>query len=184
MNDLPSGIKLPIDVDKFQKILQNLLSNAVKYTEPGGHVIVRVTLTDDMKLRVSVIDDGIGMKPEEAKSIFELYRRLRPVEAGYKGSGIGLYYTKQLVLVHKGYINDAMRELEIACSMDPGNMEYQNAKQLFNDRAGGFGSTYYDRGNTYRQRQTRDDECCDACCRLWMLDTCCECMGGDCVPCV
>ena len=87
------------------------------------------------------------------------------------------------VLVHKGYINDAMRELEIACSMDPGNMEYQNAKQMFNDRAGGFGSTYYNQGNTYR-RQSRDDECCDLCCRLWMLDTCCECMGGDCIPCV
>ena len=110
LDDLPSGIKLPIDVDKFQKILQNLLSNAVKYTEPGGHVIVRVALTDDMKLRVSVIDDGIGMKPEEAKSVFELYRRLRPVEAGYKGSGIGLYYTKQLVLVHKGEIEAKVRE--------------------------------------------------------------------------
>lgn len=110
LNDLPPGIKLTIDVDKFQKILQNLLSNAVKYTEPGGHVIVRVTLTDDMKLRVSVIDDGIGMKPEEAKSVFELYRRLRPVEAGYKGSGIGLYYTKQLVLVHKGVIEAKVRE--------------------------------------------------------------------------
>lgn len=93
------------------------------------------------------------------------------------------HFLMSQVLVHKGYINDAMRELEMACAMDPSNREYQNAKQVFNDRAGGFGSTYYNRGNTYR-RQSRDDECCDACCRLWMLDTCCECMGGDCVPCV
>lgn len=109
-NELTGGRKLLLDVDKFQKILQNLLSNAVKYTRPGGRVEVIVSLVDDAILRVSVIDDGIGMKPEEAKEVFELYRRLRPAETTYKGSGIGLYYTKQLVLVHKGSIEARVRE--------------------------------------------------------------------------
>lgn len=110
LNEVPPGKKLPIDIDKFQKILQNLLSNAVKYTEPGGHIIVKTFITDDMRLKVSVIDDGIGMKPGDAKVVFELYRRLESTEMTSKGSGIGLYYTKQLVRVHKGNIEAIVRD--------------------------------------------------------------------------
>ena len=35
------------------------------------------------------------------------------------------HYLYSVVLMHKGSVNDAMRELEMACSMEPGNIEYQ-----------------------------------------------------------
>ena len=90
------------------------------------------------------------------------------------------HYLKSIILVQRGYYNEAMRELEMACNMDPGNMEYQRAKQMFNDRAGSFGHTYY--GGAPR-RGGSDDGLCNACCGLLALDCCCECMGGDCISC-
>lgn len=109
-NEVPSGRLLPIDADKFQKILQNLLSNAIKYTGSCGRVDIVAGLTGDSTLRVSVIDNGIGMQPEEAEVIFERYRRLKAGEMSGKGNGIGLHFVKQLVLLHKGKIDAIVRQ--------------------------------------------------------------------------
>ena len=116
VNDIPHGTLLPIDADKLQKVLQNLLSNAIKYTEQGGQVLVKMNIANKA-LNVSVIDDGIGMKPEEAKVVFERYRRLKSSEITSKGSGIGLHYAKQLILLHKGHIEAIVR--------DCGGMEFR-----------------------------------------------------------
>ena len=80
-----------------------------------------------------------------------------------------------------------MRELEIACSLDPSNMEYQKAKEMFNTNANAYGNTYYGSANygasrQYRGRSTADDAC-DCCSNLICLDCLCECMGGDLIPC-
>ena len=108
-NHVPEGTLLPIDSDKFLKILQNLLSNAIKYTGPCGQVDVTALLAGE-QLRVSVMDNGIGMTAEEAKVVFERYRRLKGGELSGKGNGIGLHFTKQLVLLHKGEIEAIVRE--------------------------------------------------------------------------
>ena len=90
------------------------------------------------------------------------------------------HFLQSVVLAHRGYYNDAMRELETACMMDPGNMEYQHAKQMFNGRAGSFGSTYYSRGRSVR---SNDDALCNLCQGLICADCCCECMGADLISC-
>ena len=109
-NSVPPGNLLPLDADKFTKILQNLLSNAIKYTGSCGQVDVVAGLVHDDVLRVSVFDNGIGMEPEEAKVIFERYRRLKAGEMSGKGNGIGLHFVKQLVLLHKGGIEALVRK--------------------------------------------------------------------------
>ena len=87
-----------------------------------------------------------------------------------------------LVLMQRNMVNDAMRELEIACSMDPFNMEYQKAKEMFNTNANAYGNTYYGATNHYRGR-SRADDACDCCANLICLDCLCECMGGDLISC-
>jgi hypothetical protein len=78
-----------------------------------------------------------------------------------------------------------MRELEIACSMDPANMEYQKAKEMFNNRNTGYGSAYYGGyDNSYGYRRTDADRACDCCSNLICLDCLCECLGGDIIPCL
>ena len=52
------------------------------------------------------------------------------------------HYLLSVVLMANNRRNDAMRELEIACSMDPSNVEYQKAKEMFNGTANAYGSTY------------------------------------------
>ncbi len=91
------------------------------------------------------------------------------------------HYLMSIILMQKNRINEAMRELEIACTMDPSNMEYQKAKEMFNNAARGYGSTYY--GDAPR-RQTDANDACNCCMNLMCLDCLCECMGGDLIPCL
>ena len=86
------------------------------------------------------------------------------------------HFLKSVVLMHRGWMNDAMRELETACSMDPGNGEYQQAKEMFNRSASGYGSTYYNEG-AYRRESAG---CCDAdfCTSLCLANLLCNLCGG------
>ena len=90
------------------------------------------------------------------------------------------HFLMSVCLLKKGMINDSMRELEIACNMDPTNMEYQKAKEMFNSSAGRYGSMY----NNTPYRRNADIDVCDCCYKLWCLDCICECMGGDFIRCI
>ncbi len=112
-------------------------------------------------------------------------------EAGKRLSQVGewdrtaeWHYLMSVVLMQRGNVNDAMRELELACSMDPGNEEYQRAKTMFNNSARGYGSTYYDNGAYGRRQASSSDAACDCCMNLICLDCLCECMGGDLIRCI
>ena len=96
------------------------------------------------------------------------------------------HYLMSLVLMSRNNVGDAMRELEIACNMEPSNAEYQKAKEMFNTNANGYGSTYYGSANQsygYNRRRSSSDEACDCCANLICLDCLCECMGGDLIAC-
>ena len=96
--------------------------------------------------------------------------------------GAEWHYLKSVVLMHRGLVNDAMRELETACMMDPSNLEYQKAKQMFNNQARGYGSTYY--GPADNRRRSASDEACDCCANLICMHYLCSCLGDDLVPCL
>ncbi len=92
------------------------------------------------------------------------------------------HYLYSVVLMRKGRVNDAMRELETACSMDPSNMEYQKAKEMFNTQTRGYGSTYYGGGG--RPYRSASDDACNCCANLICMDCLCECLGGDLIRCI
>lgn len=91
------------------------------------------------------------------------------------------HYLLSVVLMSRNRVNDAMRELEIACSMDPSNVEYQKAKEMFNNVASGYGSAYYSAGQRPRSQAS---DACDCCTNLICLDCLCECFGGDLISCI
>jgi hypothetical protein len=91
------------------------------------------------------------------------------------------HYLYSVILMRQGRVNDAMRELEVACEMEPANMEYQKAKEMFNHGANTYGSTYYG-GRSYRR--TNEVDVCNVCSNLICLDCLCECLGGDLIPCL
>ena len=97
------------------------------------------------------------------------------------------HFLNSVCLMQRGKTADAMRELEIACSMDPSNAEYQKAKEMFNNTANGYGSTYYGGGyydNGPRRQRSSADDACDCCANLICLDCLCECLGGDLIRCI
>ncbi len=94
------------------------------------------------------------------------------------------HFLMAVCLMQRNRPNDAMRELEIACNMDPANMEYQKAKEMFNRRAGNYGSNaYYGPQNVPYQR-SQTDQACDCCANLICMDCLCECLGGDLIRCI
>ena len=94
------------------------------------------------------------------------------------------HFLTSVCLMQRNMHNDAIRELEIACSMDPSNMEYQKAKESFNTMSGSYGSTYYGSSGQQQRRRSSSDDACDCCANLICLDCLCECMGGDLIRCI
>lgn len=61
------------DPTRLRQVLLNLVSNAIKFTK-NGNVVVNVrreTSTDGVGLRIDVVDDGIGINPEDQKKLFQ-----------------------------------------------------------------------------------------------------------------
>ncbi|MCI6634698.1 MAG: J domain-containing protein [Eubacteriales bacterium] len=86
-------------------------------------------------------------------------------------------YLKGCLLVQRGYYYDAMKYIEVACYLDPGNAEYREAKRRMNTRSTMFGSPY--RTNTHMGSA----DVCGLCANLLCADALCECCGGDLIPC-
>lgn len=94
-----------IDHTQFDKVVSNLLANAFKYTFDGGHITVAMSETADGYVELAVEDDGIGIKPEDRKHVFDrFYQSHRSNEVHLAGTGIGLNLCKMIVDMHHGSI--------------------------------------------------------------------------------
>lgn len=86
------------DSSKFHIILSNLLMNAWKFSEPHTEVTVRTSAVEGM-VRISVIDQGIGIKQSEIPFLFNRFTKEDMKSSGF---GLGLSYVKALVEAHPG----------------------------------------------------------------------------------
>ena len=95
-----------VDEVHFQNVINNLLDNAVKYRKPDQPINIWLkTWNDHDKLYFSVRDNGIGIKKENLKKIFDQYYRVHTGNKhDVKGFGLGLAYVKKIVELHKGSI--------------------------------------------------------------------------------
>jgi signal transduction histidine kinase/AmiR/NasT family two-component response regulator len=90
------------DRTRLKQVLLNLLSNAVKYNRESGSVVVDTIPLPPDKLRLSVQDTGIGMRPEQLKSLFQPFNRLGQEGGPQEGTGIGLVVTRRLAQMMGG----------------------------------------------------------------------------------
>ncbi|HZB44085.1 MAG TPA: ATP-binding protein [Pyrinomonadaceae bacterium] len=101
--DLPA---VSADRAKLRRVLVNLLSNAVKFTPKGGRIEVDAARDGKRAVRVSVTDTGVGIPPEDLARLFDKFEQARSrATRSEKGTGLGLYITRQLVELHGGHIN-------------------------------------------------------------------------------
>ncbi|MBL7698354.1 MAG: substrate-binding domain-containing protein [Chitinophagaceae bacterium] len=105
ISEFPPKLNATFDPSVIEKIMFNLLSNAIKYTQRGGEVKVRASVTLE-KIEIVVSDNGVGIPEEELPFIFERFYRGRTVRQNNNelGSGVGLDFTRELIQLHGGDI--------------------------------------------------------------------------------
>lgn len=144
------------DVKKFRQVIFNFLSNAVKFTpgagSPGGHK-GEITLRAERltgaqpdaasspadRVRVSVIDNGPGIAPEDQARIFDKFQQLSGGHAReHPGTGLGLAICKELAGVLQGEIQivsdvgrGSMFSLILPMHLDPGRLKETEAEAKF-----------------------------------------------------
>lgn len=94
--------QVELDTKQFSRVFANVIGNAVKFTPRGGKVTVSAQIRQG-NFRVSVKDTGIGIAESDMSAIFKKYFRTE-LAAGFKGSGLGLALSKEIVEAHGGNI--------------------------------------------------------------------------------
>lgn len=114
------GLFLKINIDKnipqyvkgdpyrINQVLLNLVNNAIKFTENGG-VTINVKLIEkddrDIKIRIEVVDTGIGIAENVQQTIFESFSQAeKDTTRKFGGTGLGLSISKQLIELMEGKI--------------------------------------------------------------------------------
>lgn len=95
---LPDAV---IDKERISQVLNNLLSNAIKYTVSGGQITLKA-VTGDKKIRVEVIDTGVGIASNKIPLLFSKFKQLGQTSQG--GTGLGLVVAKGIIEAHGGEI--------------------------------------------------------------------------------
>lgn len=112
------------DSDKLDKILYNILSNAFKFTPENGEVKVSVSILPSYELNpdtykaekyieIIVKDSGIGIPKEKRDDIFKRFNHVDDYKGRqFDGSGIGLAFAHELIVLYKGHIDFVSEEGE------------------------------------------------------------------------
>jgi signal transduction histidine kinase/ActR/RegA family two-component response regulator len=92
------------DRTRLKQVVLNLLSNAVKYNREGGAVVLACGPGSPGRLRLSVQDTGIGLRPDQIEGLYQPFNRLGQENGAQEGTGIGLVVTRRLVELMGGAI--------------------------------------------------------------------------------
>jgi signal transduction histidine kinase/CheY-like chemotaxis protein len=126
-----------IDTYKMSQVIRNLISNALKFTHNGGTIIMMMDIIDTVMepapmsskktaastaavtewLRISVIDDGVGIAPENIGKLFNeiIQFDANKLQAG-KGTGLGMFISRGIVELHGGMIAVQSKGLGHGCT--------------------------------------------------------------------
>ena len=95
---------MPTEFNGDSKLLDhaftNIISNAIKYS-PDNTTVKVMSKSNDQKVLLRIVDQGIGIPEDEVKNIGQkFFRAKNTLEVA--GTGIGIYLTKNFIELHKG----------------------------------------------------------------------------------
>ncbi len=93
------------DEDRTVQVLTNLLSNAVKFAPRNSEIKIKAINIESDSVRISVLDQGSGVPPQEVENLFKRFTQLdQPEDIKKTGSGLGLFICKSLIEAQGGSI--------------------------------------------------------------------------------
>jgi signal transduction histidine kinase len=93
-------LEADVDRDRFQMVIRNLLSNAAKYSPAGSDITVRIQ-QENGNATVAVIDQGVGISPEDQANLFTRFGRIQSTQH-VQGTGLGLWLSREIARMHDG----------------------------------------------------------------------------------
>jgi len=94
------------DQEYIRMAISNVLDNASKYTPPGKSISVRVYAQGADNVCVTIKDQGVGIEAKDLDKLFKKFSRIHnPLSIQVGGTGLGLYWSKEVVQLHGGSIS-------------------------------------------------------------------------------
>ncbi|MEN2979426.1 ATP-binding protein [Tistrella bauzanensis] len=104
--DIPEPAPMVIaDRLKLRQLVLNLISNAVKFSDPGGVVTVGVRRRPEGGVVIEVVDDGIGMEPDQIATALLPFEQLASAHGRGGGTGLGLPLARAIADLHGGRLD-------------------------------------------------------------------------------
>ncbi|MDN5287565.1 MAG: hypothetical protein JWR38_3839 [Mucilaginibacter sp.] len=98
------AIRIVADKEKIAQVIGNLINNALKYSARGTTITIAAKMQGE-NLKISVKDQGIGLKQKNQQKIFQRFYRVEDESTrGLSGFGIGLYLSAEIMKLHHGEI--------------------------------------------------------------------------------
>jgi PAS domain S-box-containing protein len=107
------GTDIYTDKNLFHIILNNILTNAIKFTPRKGKISIHLLKTDDSCVHLVIKDEGMGMEPEKAATLFVPgLNESTPGTEGEKGTGLGMLIVADFMRMHNGkvYVESKLNE--------------------------------------------------------------------------
>jgi len=101
--------EISMDSVKITQVLNNLIGNAIKFTPRGGKIFVTSGWNDEMSLKITVQDTGVGITKENLPKLFGRFEQFGD-QQGISGTGLGLCISKEIVEKHGGKISAESEE--------------------------------------------------------------------------
>jgi len=104
VNNIAAGIQVNGDLDLLHIVANNLLGNAIKYGLEKGKITLKSEDLKD-KVQIEVYNDSRPIREDEKEKLFKKFSRLEDSkDKKIKGTGLGLFLTKEIITQHGGEI--------------------------------------------------------------------------------
>lgn len=144
---------------------------------------------EKLKTRATVSDKGTTYTEIEAQIRAKNYNEAQTLLDSVTERDAEWHFLQSVIYYKKGWVTESKLQLERAVSLEPNNPKYKTEL----DKMNGVGAQQQQHHHSYHYGQPGAERSysydrprastCDCCSTLCALDCCCECMGGDLIPC-